>query len=296
MPPFDEGVQIRLYPHAPQPLPCLDGIHRRIDVGVAVQKTHRRRRKIKHEFAHNVGAVVIAAAGVKVAKHGNRAASSLSGAADCYEALGINIMQDPQKCIELLRNIGQCFMFAQKYHASMKYVGPIRRELGIRTVFNILGPLTNPAYPAFFVLGVYDEYLLDPIAHVLQSLGAKHALVVYGKDKLDEISLSAPTLIAELKNSRISMLEIAPEDFGFKRCEKNNIAGGTPQENAQITLDILHGAEGPRTDIVLLNAGAAIYTADKAQSIAEGVDMAREILRSGSALRQYEAFRTQSCM
>ncbi len=239
---------------------------------------------------------IIAAAGVKVAKHGNRAASSLSGAADCLEALGVNIYQDPQKCVELLRNVGQCFMFAQTYHASMKYVGPVRRELGIRTVFNILGPLTNPARPDNFVLGVYDEYLLLPLANVLQSLGAKHALVVYGRDRLDEISLSANTSIAELRGGRISTYEIAPGDFGFSLCEKKDIVGGSPKENAKMTMDILQGAEGPKTDIVLLNAGAAIYTGHKAASIAEGVDMARGILKSGAALRQFEAFRTQSNM
>ncbi|MBO6001859.1 MAG: anthranilate phosphoribosyltransferase [Mailhella sp.] len=250
-----------------------------------------------HAHSFNISTTasfIIAAAGVKVAKHGNRAASSLSGAADCYEALGINIYQDPRKCAELLRNIGQCFMFAQLYHTSMKYVGPVRKELGIRTVFNILGPLTNPAHPAYFLLGVYDEYLLEPIAHVLQSLGAKHALVAYGMDKLDEISLSAPSRIAELKNGKISRMEIAPEDYGFSRCRKEEITGGTPQENAKITLDILNGVESPRTDIVLLNAGAAIYAGERAASIAEGVQIARDILKSGAALRQFEAMRTQS--
>ncbi len=250
-----------------------------------------------HAHSFNISTTasfIIAAAGVKVAKHGNRAASSLSGAADCYEALGINIYQTPQQCVELLRNVGQCFLFAQMYHESMKYVGPVRKELGIRTVFNILGPLTNPAYPSYFLLGVYDEYLIDPIAHVLQSLGAKHALVVYGMDKLDEISLSAPSRIAELKNGKINRMEIKPEDYGFSRCKKEDISGGSPQENAKMTLDILNGAKGPRTDIVILNAGAAIYAGDKAASIAEGVQIARDILSSGAALRQYEALRTQS--
>ncbi len=250
-----------------------------------------------HAHSFNISTTasfIIAAAGVKVAKHGNRAASSLSGAADCYEALGINIYQDQHKCAELLRNIGQCFMFAQLYHTSMKYVGPVRKELGIRTVFNILGPLTNPAYPAYFLLGVYDEYLLEPIAHVLQSLGAKHALVAYGMDKLDEISLSAPSRIAELKNGKIIRMEIVPEDYGFCRCRKEDITGGTPQENAKITLDILNGVESPRTDIVLLNAGAAIYAGERAASIAEGVQIARDLLKSGAALRQFEAMRTQS--
>ena len=251
-----------------------------------------------HAHSFNISTTasfIIAAAGVKVAKHGNRAASSLSGSADCLEALGVNIIQEPQKCIELLHDIGQCFMFAQKYHASMKYVGPVRKELGIRTVFNILGPLTNPAYPAFFLLGVYDEYLLEPIAHVLQSLGAKHALVVHGMDRLDELSMSAPSRLVELMHGNISSkIEITPESFGFKRCQKSDITGGNAEENAQMTLDILKGAEGPKTDIVLLNAGAAIYTGNKATSISEGVEIARNILKSGAAMRQLEALRTQS--
>ena len=179
----------------------------------------------------------------------------------------------------------------------MKYVGPVRKELGIRTVFNILGPLTNPAYPAYFLLGVYDEYLLEPIAHVLQSLGAKHALVVHGMDKLDELSLSAPSRLVELKDGSISgKIEITPESFGFTRCQKSDIVGGTAQENAQMTLEILQGAEGPKTDIVLLNAGAAIYAGNKASSIAEGVKIAQNVLKSGAALRQLEALRTQSNM
>jgi anthranilate phosphoribosyltransferase len=197
---------------------------------------------------------------VKVAKHGNRAASSKSGAADCLEALGVNIRLEPEKCVELLKKINICFLFAQKYHASMKYVGPIRKELGIRTVFNILGPLTNPAHPKYMLLGVYDEYLLEPLAQVLMDLGVTHGMVIYGQDCLDEISISAPTSVCEFKDGWFKRYTLKPEDFGLTRGKKEDIVGGTPQENAAITRAILSGKEqGPKRDIVLMNAGAAIY-------------------------------------
>lgn len=213
-----------------------------------------------HSFnISTTSAFIIAAAGIKVAKHGNRAASSLSGTADCQEALGANIVQDPDKALQMLQDVGMCFLFAQKYHAAMKYVGPIRKELGFRTVFNILGPLTNPANPEYFLLGVYDEYLVEPVAKVLDKLGVQNALVVYGQDKLDEISASAPTVICELRNGYYRTTEIKPEDFGLKRGRKEDIVGGTPEENAQLTRDILSGKEqGTKRNIVLLNAGAAI--------------------------------------
>lgn len=239
-------------------------------------------------------AFIISATGVKVAKHGNRAASSKSGAADCLEALGINLDLSPEKCVQLLKDINMCFMFAQKYHASMKYVGPIRRELGIRTVFNILGPLTNPAHPKYMLLGVYDEYLLQPLAQVMMDLGIKQGMVVYGQDRLDEISMSAPTSVCEFKDGWMKNYVIKPEDFGFDRCTKADIVGGTAAENAQYTLDILNGAEGPKTDIVLMNAGAAIYVGGKAGSIAEGIEVAREMIKSGKAMAQVEAFRKGS--
>jgi anthranilate phosphoribosyltransferase len=178
-------------------------------------------------------ALVAAAGGMKVAKHGNRAASSLCGTADCLEALGVNIDQSPEKCVELLNKVGMCFFFAQKYHTSMKYVGPIRKELGFRTVFNILGPLTNPGSPAMQLLGVYDEYLVEPLAQVLVSLGVKRGMVVYGMDKLDEISMSAPTKICEIKDGWFRTTVISPEDFGFERCTKEDLKGGTPEENAK---------------------------------------------------------------
>ena len=240
-------------------------------------------------------AFLIAAAGIKVAKHGNRAASSKSGAADCLEALGINISLSPEKCVELLKEINICFFFAQKYHASMKYVGAVRKELGIRTVFNILGPLTNPAHPTTMLLGVYDEYLLDPLAQVLMSLGVKRGMVIYGQDCLDELSMSAPTSVCEFKDGWFKRYVIQPEDFGFTRCRKEDIKGGTPEENAAITRAILSGKEqGPKRDIVLLNAGTAIYLGGKAASIADGIDCARALIESGAGLAKVDAFAKRS--
>lgn len=238
-----------------------------------------------HSFnISTTSAIVAASGGVKIAKHGNRAASSLCGTADCLEALGVNIEQDPDKCVELLKEVGICFFFAQKYHSSMKYVGAIRRELGFRTVFNILGPLTNPASPSMQLLGVYDDYLVEPLAQVLSTLGVKRGMVVYGQDKLDEISMSAPTTICELNNGWYKKYDIAPEDFGFERCEKPELRGGTPEENALITREILVGKRGPRRDAVLMNAGAALYIGSKAASIVEGIKLAAELIDSGAAL------------
>ncbi len=233
-------------------------------------------------------ALVAAAGGVKIAKHGNRAASSNSGTADCLEALGVNIDQSPSRCVEMLREAGMCFFFAQKYHTSMKYVGAIRRELGFRTVFNILGPLTNPASPSRQLLGVYDEYLVEPLAQVLINLGVKRGMVVYGQDKLDEISLSAPTKICEIKDGWFKTYTITPEQFGFTRCTKADLKGGTPAENAQITRDILSGATGPMRNAVLMNAGAALYLYDKADSLKSGIALAAELIDSGAALKTLE--------
>lgn len=229
-------------------------------------------------------ALVAAAGGMKVAKHGNRAASSLCGTADCLEALGVNIDQSPEKCVELLNKVGMCFFFAQKYHTSMKYVGPIRKELGFRTVFNILGPLTNPGSPAMQLLGVYDEYLVEPLAQVLVSLGVKRGMVVYGMDKLDEISMSAPTKICEIKDGWFRTTVISPEDFGFERCTKEDLKGGTPEENAKIVRDILGGQKGNKRNAVLMNAGASLYIGGKADSMKEGIELAAEIIDSGKAL------------
>ncbi len=228
-------------------------------------------------------AIITASAGIKVAKHGNRAASSLCGTADCLEALGVNIDQSPEKCVEMLKEAGMCFFFAQKYHTSMKYVGAIRRELGFRTVFNILGPLTNPASPSMQLLGVYDGYLVEPLAQVLVNLGIKRGMVVYGTDKLDEISLSAPTKVCEIKDGWFKSFTIAPEDFGFERCSKDDLKGGTPAENAQITRDILDGVKGHKRNAVLMNAGAALYIGGKAESFKEGIELAKELIDSGKA-------------
>jgi anthranilate phosphoribosyltransferase len=233
-------------------------------------------------------ALVIAAGGMKVAKHGNRAASSLCGTADCLEALGVNIQQSPAKCVELLTKVGMCFFFAQKYHSSMKYVGPIRKELGFRTVFNILGPLTNPASPKMQLLGVYDGYLIEPLARVLVTLGVRRGMVVYGEDKLDEISMSAPTRICEISDGWYRSSLIAPEDFGFVRCSRDDLKGGTPADNAQITREILQGAPGPKRNAVLLNAGASLYIGGKAPSIHEGVKLAAELIDSGKAYEKLE--------
>ena len=245
-----------------------------------------------HSFnISTTSAFIISASGVLVAKHGNRAASSLSGTADCLEALGANISLEPEKCRELLEKVGFCFFFAQKYHTSMKYVGPIRKELGIRTVFNILGPLTNPAYPKYHLLGVYDRSLLEPVAEVLMKLGSKRGMVVFGTDKLDEISLSAPTAVCEYKDGWMKNYEITPEQFGFERCTKDDLLGGTPQENAAITRGILSGEiQGHKRNTVLMNAGAAIYVGGKADSMAEGVKLAAELIDSGKALEALDKF------
>lgn len=236
-------------------------------------------------------ALVAAAGGMKVAKHGNRAASSKCGTADCLEALDVNIEQSTDRCIELLNEVGMCFFFAQKYHTSMKYVGAIRKELGFRTVFNILGPLTNPGSPKMQLLGVYDEYLVEPLAQVLINLGVRRGMVVYGQDKLDEISLSAPTTVCEFKDGWFKSYTIKPEDFGFNSCSKQELVGGTPQENAAITLNILQGKEkGAKRNTVLLNAGAALYIGGKADSFNEGVQLAAQLIDSGRALETLEKF------
>ena len=245
-----------------------------------------------HSFnISTTAAFIIAASGIKVAKHGNRAASSLSGTADVQEALGVNIRQDPDKARELLEKTGLCFFFAQQYHAAMKYVGAIRRELGFRTVFNILGPLTNPAKPEYFVLGVYDEYLAEPIAKVLDKLGVKRAFVVYGQEKLDEISSCSDTTVCELKDGYYRTFTITPEQFGFARGTKDELKGGTPEENAGITRGILKGEiHGTKRNTVLMNAGAAIYVAGQADSLEEGVRKAGEILDSSRAYQLMEDY------
>ena len=247
-----------------------------------------------HSHSFNISttaAIVAAAGGMKVSKHGNRAASSKSGTADCQEALGINISQEPEKCIELLEKAGICFFFAQKYHTSMKYVGAIRKELGIRTVFNILGPLTNPGRPKRFLLGVYDESLVGPLTKVLISLGAKNGMVVFGKDGLDEISACGKTVISEFKDGWYKSYEICPEDFGMESCTKEDLVGGSAEENAEITRGILNGQiTGPKRNAVLLNAGASLYIGGKADSIADGIKLAGELIDSGKATKTLEDY------
>ncbi len=238
--------------------------------------------------------LVIAAGGIPVAKHGNRAASSKSGAADCLEALGVNIDLSPEKCVELLKKIGICFFFAQKYHTSMKYVGPVRKELGVRTVFNLLGPLTNPGHANMQVLGVYAEDLLEPMAKVLYQLGVKRGMVVYGQDKLDEISACAPTSICEFQDGNYRTYVIQPEDFGMKTATKDALKGGTPQENAQITRDILNGEQGAKRNAVLLNAGAGLYIGGKADTFREGVELAASLIDGGQAKQKLEDFIKES--
>ena len=235
--------------------------------------------------------LVIAAGGVPVAKHGNRAASSKSGAADVLEALGVKITIPPEKSAEILKKINICFLFAQNYHIAMKYVAPIRKELGIRTVFNILGPLSNPAGANMELMGVYDQSLVEPLAQVMANLGVNRGMVVYGQDSLDEISMCAPTSVCEIRDGKFTSYEITPEQFGYERCEKGALTGGTPAENAEITKAILKGEEkGPKRQAVCLNAGAALYIAGKAASIEEGVKLAESLIDSGAALKKLEEF------
>ncbi len=239
-------------------------------------------------------AIVIAASGIKVAKHGNRAASSRCGAADCLEALGVNIAQSPERCVEMLKSIGICFFFAQQYHTSMKHVAPVRKEMGVRTIFNILGPLTNPAAASMQVLGVFAEHLVEPLAHALANLGVKRGMVVYGQDKLDEISLSAPTTVCEFEGETFRTYEIRPQDFGFTPCQKADLAGGAPEENAAIVRALFSGAKGPKRDAVLLNAGAGLYIGRKADTLAEGVKLAAKLIDDGAASAKLDAFIEES--
>ena len=232
-------------------------------------------------------AFVAAAAGVKVAKHGNRAASSKSGAADVLEKLGLNLILEKEKSLEMLEKLNFCFLFAVKYHAAMKYVAPVRKTLGIRTIFNILGPLTNPAKANMQVLGVYSKELVNPMSRVLSNIGVKRGMTVFGMDGLDEISASDKTYVCEFRDGWFKEYEIEPEDFGYKKCDKSELEGGTPEENAEITRNILNGTlrDGKR-NAVCLNAGAAIYVAGKADSLAEGIKIAEETIDSGKAIER----------
>ncbi|MCR5667914.1 MAG: anthranilate phosphoribosyltransferase [Lachnospiraceae bacterium] len=235
--------------------------------------------------------IVIAAGGVPVAKHGNRAASSKSGAADCLENLGIKLDIEPERNQEILNEIGICFLFAQKYHTAMRFVGPVRKELGIRTVFNILGPLTNPASANMQIMGVYSKELVEPMAKVLQNLGVKRGMVVFGEDGLDEITSSSDTYVCEIKGEQLETYEISPEQFGYKRCKKSDLVGGTGEENAAITRAILEGREqGSKRDTVCMNVGAALYIAGKAKSLEKGIRMAEVIIDSGEAFQKLQEF------
>ncbi len=234
--------------------------------------------------------LLVSAAGVPVAKHGNRAASSKSGAADCLEALGVKISLPPERSREILERINLCFLFAQNYHLSMKYVAPVRKELGIRTIFNILGPLTNPAGASMQLMGVYEEALVEPMAKVLMNLGVKKGMVVYGQDCLDEISLSAPTTIGEFRNGTYKKYVIAPEDYGFQRCRKEDLQGGTPEENAAITRAVLNGEKGPKRNAVVLNAAAGLVIGQDGIDLREAIHEMEKIIDSGKAAEQLEKF------
>ncbi|MDR1536717.1 MAG: anthranilate phosphoribosyltransferase [Clostridiales bacterium] len=250
-----------------------------------------------HSNSFNISttsAMVVSAAGIPVAKHGNRAASSKSGAADVLEALGVNIKASPEKSLELLRDMNLCFLFAQNYHIAMKYVAPVRRELGIRTIFNILGPLVNPAGANMELLGVYDEDLISPMAQVLYNLGVRNALVVYGQDGMDEISLSSPTSVCEIRNGEFRSYVLEPEQFGMKRCLKEELEGGSPMENAAITRAILSGEKGPKRDAVLLNSAAAMHIARQELSMEDAVEESRRIIDGGFAMEQLERFISKS--
>lgn len=240
-------------------------------------------------------ALVIAAGGVPVAKHGNRAASSKSGAADVLEALGVKIDLKPEHSADVLKKIGICFLFAQNYHIAMKYVAPIRKELGIRTVFNILGPLSNPAGANMELMGVYEQALVEPLAQVMMKLGVTRGMVVFGQDKLDEISMSSPTSVCEIRDGWFQSYELTPEQFGYTRCAKEELTGGTPEENAAITKAILSGTErGPKRCAVCLNAGAALYVTGRTETIEQGVRMAEQLIDSGAAARKLEEFIAES--
>jgi len=246
-----------------------------------------------HSNSFNISttsALVVAATGIPVAKHGNRAASSKSGAADVLESLGVQINLDPKRSEDILNEIGICFLFAQEYHKAMKYVAPVRQELGIRTLFNVLGPLANPAHASNQVLGVYDEKLVEPMAKVLAQLNIKNAMVIHGQDGFDEASISAPTTVVEVHDSEYRKYEITPEQFGLKRAQKSEVIGGTPDENAQITLDILNGQTGAKRDIILLNSALAIHTAKPEIDLASAIEMARKAIDDGSAINKLNEF------
>ena len=238
----------------------------------------------------SISSIVVSAAGIPVAKHGNRSVSSKCGAADVLESLGVNISVSPEKNAAILKEIGLCFMFAQVYHKAMRFVGPVRKELGIRTIFNILGPLTNPAGACYELMGVYDESLLEPLAQVLVNLGVKRGIVVHSQDGLDEISASAPTSCCEIRDGKLSTYVITPEELGLSRCQLQDLIGGSPAENAQIVRDVLDGKKGPKRDTVLMNSAACIYMVRDDVTLKEAVAIAADVIDSGKAKAQLEAF------
>lgn len=237
-----------------------------------------------------VSAFVVAAAGIPVAKHGGRSVSSKCGSADVLEALGAKIDLTAEQSRQVLDKTGMCFMHAQVYHTAMKHVAPVRRQLGVRTVFNILGPLANPAGATYQLLGVYDENLVEPLARVLSNLGVKRAMVVHGHDGLDEISLTGSSTICEVTGNRLNSYFISPEQFGLSRCDPEDLIGGTPEENADIARDILTGKAGPKRDIVVLNAACCIYMFKNHLTMRECVHQAMQLLDNGKALEKLQDF------
>ncbi|MDR3092461.1 MAG: anthranilate phosphoribosyltransferase [Endomicrobium sp.] len=238
----------------------------------------------------SISSFIIAAAGVPVAKHGNRSVSSKCGSADLLEALGINIMLTPKQCEIVLEKIGMCFLMAQTFHSSMKYVAKVRKELGIRTIFNILGPLANPAKAKYELIGVYDENLVEPMANVLANLGVKRAMVVHGHDGLDEVTLSDTTTICEVNNEKLNSFFITPEQFGFKRCKLSELVGGTPQENKEIALNILNGELGAKRDTVVLNSAVCLYMFYNNVTLKECIIMAQKMIDTKKALNKLHEF------
>ncbi|MDF2987380.1 MAG: anthranilate phosphoribosyltransferase [Eubacterium sp.] len=237
-----------------------------------------------------VSSFIVSAGGVPVAKHGNRSVSSKCGSADLLEALGINITLTAGQSAEILNKIGICFMFAPTYHASMKYAAPVRKELAIRTIFNILGPLSNPAGANMQLLGVYDENLVEPLARVLANLGVKRAMVVHGHDGLDEVTLCDTTTICEVNNGRLNSFFLNPEQLGLEKCESKDLVGGDPRENACIAIDILNGGKGPKRDVVVLNSALCLYMSHDQITLRECVRMAEKLIDSGAASSQLNKF------
>lgn len=237
-----------------------------------------------------VSSLIISAAGIPVAKHGNRSVSSKCGSADVLEALGVKIDIPVEKSEKILKEIGICFLFAPVYHSSMKYAGPVRRELGVRTIFNILGPLSSPADANLQLLGVYDEKLVEPMARVLANLGVKRAMVVHGHDGLDEVSLNAKTTVCEVNNGQVNSFFLDPHQFGFEYCKPEELVGGDPVMNADIARRILSGDRGPKRDIVLLNSAVCLYMSYSNITLRECVKLAAEIIDSGKAMEQLNKF------